>query len=91
MTFKENNFYNKEKIIAMNYEMSVNVFDTPLSSFANQILTLFIIPGSKPIMIKWRDFQSMVNPYIGDCFSIVESLLLINILFFLNLHLHEIR
>ena len=31
-----------------------------------------------PIMIKWRDFQPMQwrNPYEGDCFSNVESILL---------------
>ena len=42
-----------------------------------QIINLFVIQGSQPIMIKLNDFQpKWWNPYKGDYFSIAKSILL---------------
>ena len=39
-----------------------------LPFLASQIITLFLILASQPIMIKWRDiWNQQWNPYKGDC------------------------
>ena len=54
-----------------------NILQTPYPSMQLNKLTLILIQISQSIMINWRDFQPMqwLNPYKGDCFSIVRSTL----------------
>ena len=52
------------------------LFISSFPSMQLKWLALFLIQGSQPIMIKWINFQPIWwNPYKGDRFFIVESLL----------------